>query len=91
VSDLPNRYDIDPTGGFVNYRNSDDAAKLGMWKYNKDGLPYIGVDYNHTYQADDNFGRSSVRLESKSSFNKGLFVFDIAHLPKAVDGAWPAM
>ncbi|KAF2995471.1 hypothetical protein E8E14_002652 [Neopestalotiopsis sp. 37M] len=92
VSSLPNRYDIDPTGGFVNYRNSIDAHDLGLWGYDdKDGLPFIGVDYTNKYDENSQFGRSSVRLESKDSFGKGLFVFDIAHLPKTVDGAWPAI
>lgn len=63
-----------------------------MVGYDKDGLPKIGVDWkSNNYDKDGVFGRSSVRLESKESYGKGLYIFDIAHLPAAVDGAWPAI
>lgn len=63
-----------------------------MVGYDDKGLPYVGVDWSHdNYDKDGTFGRSSVRLESKVSYGKGLYIFDIAHLPAAVDGAWPAM
>ncbi|POR36733.1 Uncharacterized protein TPAR_03033 [Tolypocladium paradoxum] len=35
-------------------------------------------------------GRFSVRLESKKTYNKGLFIFDVKHTPYAC-GAWPAL
>lgn len=34
--------------------------------------------------------RNSIKMESKISFNGGLFIFDIEHLPSA-PGTWPAL
>lgn len=46
----------------------------------------MGVD--HT--TSDPKGRASVRLESKKSWNKGLMIADIAHMPDSTCGTWPA-
>ena len=35
--------------------------------------------------------RPSVRLSSQTNYTRGLFVADIAHLPVAECGAWPAL
>jgi hypothetical protein len=35
-------------------------------------------------------GRMSVRLESKQSYNQGLIIADIAHMPGSICGTWPA-
>ena len=35
-------------------------------------------------------GRKSVRIESKSQYNEGLFIFDILHTPYGC-GTWPAL
>lgn len=35
-------------------------------------------------------GRSSVRIESKKTYTKGLFIADIQHMPDSVCGVWPA-
>jgi hypothetical protein len=35
-------------------------------------------------------GRPSVRLESKLSYTKGLFLADIKHMPGNACGIWPA-
>lgn len=39
---------------------------------------------------DASTGRFSVRLESKKTYDKGLFIFDVKHTPYAC-GAWPAL
>jgi hypothetical protein len=62
-----------------------------MTKLTDAGRPYIGVDSKNIISSNGPFGRESVRLESKVGYGKGLYIFDIAHLPKAVDGSWPAM
>ena len=78
----------DPTKGFVQYQNRDDAINQGLVGYLEDTKSiYIGVD--HTTQ--DPAGRASVRLESKKSWNKGLLVADIRHMPASVCGTWLAM
>ena len=35
--------------------------------------------------------RPSIRLTSKQNYTRGLFIADIAHLPVAECGAWPAL
>ena len=35
-------------------------------------------------------GRASVRLQSATVYNGGLFVADIAHMPGPACGIWPA-
>ena len=50
---------------------------------------YIGVD-NTTITNPNDKGRSSVRIESKSKYNHGLFIAKFSHLPKPVCGTWPA-
>ncbi|KAI1848999.1 hypothetical protein JX265_013742 [Neoarthrinium moseri] len=85
-----NNFDFFEAGGFVNYVNETyarDHELFGM----KDGKPFIGVEHKLPVSNSGPFGRASVRLESKKSFGKGLFVFDMAYLPKPVDGSWPAI
>jgi hypothetical protein len=48
----------------------------------QDYAVYLGVDST---------SRSSVRLESKTMWRHGLFVYDVAHLPARRCGVWPAM
>jgi hypothetical protein len=47
---------------------------------------------SETLDPNDNTirGRSSVRLEGKVAYTKGLFVADIAHMPGNACGMWPA-
>lgn len=35
-------------------------------------------------------GRNSVRLTSKASYNTGLVILDLAHMPGSICGTWPA-
>ncbi|KAI9662086.1 MAG: hypothetical protein M1829_006225 [Trizodia sp. TS-e1964] len=47
---------------------------------------YIGVDYT----TKSTTGRASVRITSKQSYNHGLIIADIAHMPGGICGTWPA-
>jgi len=83
---------IDPTGGFVHYRNRNDSEALGMIGQTPAGNVYIGVDHtNPVVSADWPYGRNSVRVESKAQYKHGLFIFDLAHMPKPACGSWPAL
>ncbi|KAK4104169.1 glycoside hydrolase family 16 protein, partial [Parathielavia hyrcaniae] len=75
----------DPNRGFVKYRNKEDASSLDLIKTGADDVT-ISVDSTGT----DQDGRSSVRLESVSTYSSGLFIADFAHFPKQACGAWPA-
>lgn len=80
---------VDPTGGYVNYQSAEQAQAQGLLK-TVNGELYVGVDSASTLDPAG-VGRSSVRLESKTKYKKGLFVADFSHLPKPVCGAWPAL
>lgn len=49
----------------------------------------MGVDHWNKYNPKG-AGRPSVRLESKKTYNHGLFILDLAHMPASVCGTWPA-
>ncbi|KAF6842296.1 beta-1,3-endoglucanase [Colletotrichum musicola] len=83
-----NYNDVDPTSGYINYRNRADAEKLGLVNTNN-GEVFLGVDSKNK-TSFPGVGRSSVRLESKVTYNKHLMVARFTHLPKPVCGAWTA-
>lgn len=74
------------TTGFANYVNQETAQQTGLYKVDNDKL-YIGVDHENKATS---VGRNSVRLESKSTYQLGLFILDLEHMPAAVCGSWPA-
>ncbi|PSN62650.1 hypothetical protein BS50DRAFT_603323 [Corynespora cassiicola Philippines] len=77
----------DPTNGFVQYQDHQSAVANEYVGYLDDAKSvYLGVDYKNK----DPKGRASVRLESKKTWNKGLLVADIRHMPENVCGSWPA-
>jgi hypothetical protein len=85
--DTGNYNDVDPTSGYVNYRNRSDAESLGLIATQGTEM-YIGVDHASTLDPNGK-GRNSVRLESKNSFDSGLIIASFSHLPQPVCGAWP--
>ena len=77
----------DPTQGFVQYQTLDNATSNELVGYFEDQQSvYMGVDYT----TKDPAGRASVRLESKATFNQGLLVVDVNHMPDSTCGSWPA-
>ncbi|KAJ6446318.1 endo-1,3(4)-beta-glucanase [Purpureocillium lavendulum] len=78
----------DPTHGFVDYVDQATAQQAGLIGVGQsNGSIYMGVD--HTTVNPPN-GRQSVRITSKDSFTRGLFIADIAHMPGSICGVWPA-
>lgn len=77
----------DPTNGYVNYVPYADAAELGLVNTNNNEV-YMGVDHSSIAQSP---GRSSVRLASKNSYNHGLIILDLEHMPGGICGTWPAL
>lgn len=80
---------VDPSNGFVNYRNEKDARDMGIIAEQGDEV-VVGVNHGTVMPEDLAWGRDSVRLESKKWYNKGLLIADFTHLPKPACGAWPA-
>jgi hypothetical protein len=76
----------DPTHGFVKYVDEATARSTGLIDASGPPTPVKwGVD---TVNKDPE-GRASVRLGSKTAYNKGLVVIDIEHMPFGC-GTWPA-
>jgi hypothetical protein len=48
----------------------------------------MGVDHTNVASGA---GRASVRLTSKKSYNHGLVILDLAHMPGGICGTWPAL
>lgn len=81
--------DPDPTNGFVKYVDRATALSqkiVGAVPSANESI-YIGVDHHHKAP----HGRASVRLTSKKSYNHGLFIVDIEHMPGSICGVWPAL
>ncbi len=94
----------DPTNGFVNYVDLATAKSQGLFRVLKGtgdrgaDQVLIGVDNATTMSASADLeigasrpnGRNSLRLESLNTFDTGLLVADIAHMPGNQCGVWPA-
>ncbi|GIZ39870.1 hypothetical protein CKM354_000323600 [Cercospora kikuchii] len=80
----------DPTFGFVEYIDRGAAQALQML-HAADGVAYFGADAVQMYDPYDNKGRKSLRLSTKQTFNHGLFIIDLSHMPSSVCGIWPAI
>jgi hypothetical protein len=77
----------DPTQGFVQYQDLASAADQHLIGYLQDTQSvYMGVDY----AGKDPKGRASIRLESNKTWNQGVLIADIAHMPASTCGSWPA-
>lgn len=66
--------------------DQSDAQAAGLIQQ-RDSSVYLGVDSQTPNPAG---GRKSVRLESKASYDQGLIVLDLAHMPGSTCGTWPA-
>ena len=70
----------------MQYVAQSTAQSDGLINTNN-GAVYMGVD--HTNVATGS-GRNSVRITSTKSYNHGLVILDLAHMPGGVCGTWPA-
>ena len=75
----------DPTRGDVHYLGQEEAIQAGLVNATADRV-FMGADRERT--ADSN-GRKSVRVESRTAFNSGLFTITVDHIPTGC-GTWPA-
>lgn len=79
----------DPTNGFVTYLDDQAAKDAGLVKFTDSGSIYLGVDHK-TKLSPSGPGRDSVRIGTKKYYGESLIVADIAHMPGAACGTWPA-
>ncbi|KAL4802665.1 concanavalin A-like lectin/glucanase domain-containing protein [Aspergillus unguis] len=75
--------EADPTHGLVDFVDRGTAESGGL--ISTGSSVHMGVD--HTNVAPG--GRQSVRLSSTQTYNNGLFIIDLAHMPAGC-GTWPA-
>ncbi|KAF2851124.1 glycoside hydrolase family 16 protein [Plenodomus tracheiphilus IPT5] len=79
--------EADPTDGFVQYQTRSSAISQNLVGFLEDTKSiFMGVDY----KTKDPKGRASVRLESIRTWNQGLLIADIRHMPSSICGTWPA-
>jgi len=76
----------DPTHGYVQFVDRDEAQSTGLISVNEHGQTYMGVDHSN----NGGNGRKAVRLESKEQYGEGLYILDLAHMPGSICGTWPA-
>ncbi|KAI4863234.1 glycoside hydrolase family 16 protein [Hypoxylon rubiginosum] len=81
----------DPASGFVHYVPQARAEQLNL-TYTTTDTAVLKVDTSvgPTSNPDASTGRFSVRVESKTQYDKGLFIFDVKHTPYGC-GTWPAL
>ena len=76
----------DPTNGFVSYQSRDSSESQNLIGGGTGGVASFGV--NNKTNAPN--GRESVRITSNKSYQSGLFIIDVAHMPGGICGTWPA-
>lgn len=73
----------DPTDGFVRYKGYEACLERDLIR---------NTSSNIIMRADSTnvapYGRPSVRIESKKTYNKGLIVLDLDHMPGSTCGVW---
>jgi hypothetical protein len=79
-------YGYDPAGGFVHYVDGPGSVAQNL-TYASSTSAVLRVDTSDT---DSSTGRLSVRVESKNTYDTGLFIFDVIHSPYGCS-TWPAL
>ncbi|KAL7823965.1 family 16 glycoside hydrolase [Trichoderma gracile] len=81
----------DPAGGFVHYVPQPRAQQLNLTFASQDAAVLrVDTSVGPGSNPDASTGRFSVRVESKKTYNDGLFIFDVRHTPYGC-GTWPAL
>jgi hypothetical protein len=96
---------VDPANGFVHYADPDWAGRYVRRLYDEGKAKadralqnltpstatstFLKVDTSLGVN-EASTGRLSVRLSSKTTYDKGLFIFDIKHTPHGC-ATWPAL
>ncbi|KAI1080657.1 glycoside hydrolase family 16 protein [Whalleya microplaca] len=81
----------DPAQGFVHYVPKEQATSLNLTYASADSaILRVDTSVGPTSDPDASTGRFSVRVESTTQYNDGLFIFDVKHTPYGC-GSWPAL
>lgn len=85
-----NYYDsYDPTYGHVQYVNESVAVQNGYTYYSQDTDSVIIKPDTVGLWPNGGKGRPSIRITSDNTYNHGLFIMDMKHMPAGC-GTWPA-
>lgn len=78
----------DPALGFVHYDNAQDAATNKLTGYNAlTKTTFLRIDNT---EENASTGRHSARVSTRTTYDSGLFIFDIVHTPYGC-ASWPAV
>ncbi|KAH8888722.1 glycoside hydrolase family 16 protein [Thozetella sp. PMI_491] len=81
----------DKTNGWVHYADPDWAKTYNLtYATSESALVRVDTKLGPGTPIDASNGRLSVRLVSKTQYDKGLFLFDVKHTPYGC-GTWPAL
>ncbi|XDG02035.1 hypothetical protein ABKA04_001650 [Annulohypoxylon sp. FPYF3050] len=81
----------DPAAGFVHYVPEARATQLNLTYASTDSAVLrVDTSVGNTSSPDASTGRFSVRVQSKTQYDSGLFIFDVKHTPFGC-GTWPAL
>jgi len=75
----------DPTHGYVQYVSQATAQANGLINVT-DSAVYL---YSEHTKVANSPGRQSIRISTKKTYNGGLFILDLSHMPTGC-GTWPA-
>lgn len=79
---------FDPAEGFVHYDNPVDAVNRNLTGYDaSSNTAFLRVDNK---EEDATTGRHSARVATRTTYDSGLFIFDIQHTPYGC-ASWPAV
>ncbi|KAL1841360.1 hypothetical protein VTJ49DRAFT_7140 [Mycothermus thermophilus] len=83
--------DVDPARGHVHYVDPEYAGWFNL-TYATEATAIVKVDttVGPGDEPDASTGRFTVRLESKTQYGPGLFLFDVKHTPHGC-ATWPAL
>lgn len=76
------------SAGYNTYVSKEEAERLGIVGVDQDPKSkekFVFMKSSPTIEGP----RSSIRLEGKTRFNRGLFILDLRHMPNG-PGVWPA-
>ena len=76
------------SAGYNEYVSKEEATKLGIVGLKKDPLTEENLVFMKSAPTLDG-PRSSIRIEGKTDFDRGLFILDVRKMPNG-DGVWPA-
>ncbi|KAL7625149.1 hypothetical protein AAE478_004364 [Parahypoxylon ruwenzoriense] len=81
----------DPAQGFVHYVPREQATQLNLTYATADtAVLRVDTSVGPGSVPDASTGRFSVRVESRTQYDNGLFIFDVKHTPFGC-GTWPAL